>query len=53
MILFFSGQGCDKTNPEVTLCPKATLMLTFADQLKGPDKRFKAVLKSRKKDKKK
>lgn len=50
MILFYSGQE-NLGRPEVVIGPKCNLMLTYNDfHKKGkPDKRFRLVLRSRKK----
>lgn len=48
MILYYSGYGCNISNPEVCLADRANIMLTFYDSLKKPHPRFKAVHKARK-----
>lgn len=49
-IIYYSGEG-SKANPEITLQDDATIMLTYVDfRVRGkPTKRFKRILKVRKK----
>lgn len=50
MIIYFSGNGGTKANPEHTLGTEANIMLTYATYHKSgkPDKRFRRILKARK-----
>lgn len=52
MIIFYSGQE-NLATPERVLGKKANLMLTFFDYYKAKkiDKRFKSILKARRKGK--
>ena len=52
MRIYFSGEGT-KANPEITLGDEATLMLTFLEFHKTlkPSRRFRAVLRARKRGK--
>lgn len=49
MIIYYSGSGSRKDNPEVTLGDKANVMLSFyGSSKKGkPEKRFRRILKVR------
>lgn len=51
MILYYSGVGHSWSNPEVLLGDKANIMLTFDHSKKTgrPNKRFRRVLKARRK----
>ncbi len=50
MIIFFSGDGCTKSDPERLLKEKANIMLTYNDSHGKPlpEKRMYDVWKSRK-----
>ncbi len=50
MIIFYSGVGYSWSNPEVLLQDEANIMLTFDHSKKTmkPNKRFRKVLKQRK-----
>lgn len=52
MLIYYSGEG-SKSNPEITLQDKANIMLTYGDMHKKnrPTKRFRVILKARKRKK--
>ena len=50
MIIYYSGEQGVEFRPEKILGRKATIMLTFFDSFKKPQKRFLSVYKKRKKN---
>jgi len=50
VLIFYSGNGGTRANPEHTLGRKANIMLTYATYHKSgkPDKRFGRIAKARK-----
>jgi hypothetical protein len=47
LIIYYSGFGCNVSDPEICLGDKANVMLTFADSQKKPHRRFLALHKAR------
>ena len=49
MVMFFSGQQCNKQRPEDILGKKARVMLSFYDNKDKIQKRFRSIYIARKK----